>query len=319
MPIKVCFMGSADISCNILEFLLTNQQKFNINLTHLYTKEPKQVGRGHRVIYSKIYQKALSNNLTILTPKTLKNQAIQQNFINEKFDLCLVFAYGLILPLPILNAPILGCLNIHASLLPLLRGAAPIQRSIEHGFKETGITLMYMDEGLDTGDIIFQEKTNILPTTTLKDLFLEIENLSKTILKKLFEFLPNKLPRIPQNNLQATYAPPLKKEEGLINWKETAETLNRKILAFSNYPTSYFYDSNNTLFKIISAEVYKTNNSKPAGEILDQNKNLIIQTGDNALKILNIKKEGKQTQPIELFLQGNKFHQNNLQLPVEKK
>jgi len=213
-----------------------------------------------------------------------------------------VVAYGQILPRDVLEIPRLACLNLHASLLPRWRGAAPIQAAIAAGDRETGITVMYMDEGLDTGDILLQRNVEILPNDTGGSLH---DRLAQIAPEALFESLrllaAGNAPRISQDSTRATYAPKLKREHGQIDWSESADAIERKIRAYNPWPSAFMKVGDQNL-KIFSASIVDLN-GRP-GEILRSDKDLIVATGKGALSLAEVQLEGKRRMSAAEFLRG---------------
>ena len=230
--------------------------------------------------------------LEVLQPAKIKDpQAIEEIRV-LKPDVIVVVAYGQILPRDVLEIPRLACLNLHASLLPRWRGAAPIQAAIAAGDRETGITVMYMDEGLDTGDILLQRKVEILPNNTGGSLHDRLAQVApEALLESLRLLAAGKAPRIPQDNALASYAPKLKREHGQIDWSESAEAIERKIRAFNPWPGAFMKLDGRNL-KIFSASVVDLS-GKP-GEILRSENELIIATGKGALSLGEVQLEGKR-------------------------
>jgi len=214
-----------------------------------------------------------------------------------------VVAYGQILPRDVLEIPRLACLNLHASLLPRWRGAAPVQAAIAAGDCETGITVMYMDEGLDTGDILLQRNIEILPNDTGGSLHDRLAQIApETLLESLRLLAAGNAPRIPQDNARATYAPKLKREHGQIDWSESAEAIERKIRACNPWPGAFMkVDSRN--LKVFSALVVDLNGQP--GEILRSDKDLIVTAGKGALSLAEVQLEGKRRMSAAEFLRGH--------------
>ena len=212
-------------------------------------------------------------------------------------------AYGQILPRDVLEIPRVACLNLHASLLPRWRGAAPIQAAIAAGDRETGITVMYMDEGLDTGDILLQRTVNIRSGETGGSLH---DRLAQIAPEALFESLrllaAGNPPRTPQDNARGTYAPKLKREDGQIDWSESADAIERKIRAFNPWPGAFMKIDDQNL-KVFSASVVPLN-GKP-GQILRSDKDLIIATSDGAVSLDEVQLEGKRRMSAAEFLRGH--------------
>ena len=254
---------------------------------------------------------SVENDIPILQPIDLKNEDIFNELDKLQPDLIIVIAYGLILPKRILNLPKYGCWNIHVSLLPKWRGAAPIQRAIEAGDTKTGVTIMQMDEGLDTGDILYQELCTIDDTDTSKILHDKLAKLSApAVLSTLNKLKNNILYPKKQNHSQSSIAPKLSKSEAIINWSQSANIINQKIRAFNPWPVAQTRIQNNNdgfdMIRIYEAEIVKDvkfdsnninniNNSDQSGLIInsDQNNGLIIKCGSGLLKIKKLQFPGK--------------------------
>jgi len=219
-------------------------------------------------------------------------------------DVIVVVAYGQILPRTVLQIPKIACLNLHASLLPRWRGAAPIQAAIAAGDRETGITVMYMDEGLDTGDILLQRTVDILPNDTGGSLHDRLAQIAPEILLESLVLLAKGIaPRIPQDNSLTTYAPKLKREDGRIDWSEPAEMIERKIRAFNPWPGAFMKVDEQNL-KIFSSSVIDLN-GKP-GEILISKDQLIVAAGKDAVALNEVQLEGKKRMSASEFLRGHR-------------
>jgi methionyl-tRNA formyltransferase len=303
---RVAFMGTPDFSVHILEALL----KANYNVVAVYTQPPRPVGRGYKITPSPVHAFAEAHGIAVYTPKTLKTEEEQQTWRNLKLDIAIVAAYGLILPKPILETPKKGCVNIHTSLLPRWRGAAPIQRAILEGDRETGITLIKMDEGLDTGDIIIQERIELstrITTPKLQEDLIELAN--KLLLKSLPDYLENKLKITPQPRDGVTYAIKLDKSEGQLDWNLPAEVLDRKVRALNPWPGTWFSVGEDRI-KVLDAEVISLSSPESPGKILDSH--LTIACGNNALRLLRVQKIGKSPLPADEFLRGYEFPSQDL-------
>src|SRR5437764_9785475 len=267
---RIVFIGTGEIGVPTLRAL----QKSEHELVGVVTQPDKPVGREQKMTAPPIKTALTEAEISILQPTKIKDsQAIEQIRALAP-DVIVVIAYGQILPRAVLEIPKIACLNLHASLLPRWRGAAPIQAAIAAGDQETGITVMYMDEGLDTGDILLERKLDILPTDTGASLH---ERLAQVAPEALFESLrlltAKSAPRIPQDNAQATYAPKLKRDDGRIDWSEPAEVIERKIRAFNPWPGAFIKLGDRNL-KVFSASL--VNRSGKPGEILRSEKELVI-------------------------------------------
>src|SRR2546426_10228217 len=230
---RIIFIGTGEIGAPTLQAL----QKSEHEIVAVVTQPDKPVGRDQRIEASPIKKAAAQMKMPILQPTRIKDrQAIEQIRALQP-DVIVVIAYGQILPRAVLEIPKIACLNLHASLLPRWRGAAPIQAAIAAGDRETGITVMYMDEGLDTGDILLQRTVDILPNDTGGSLHDRLAQIAPEILLESLVLLAKGIaPCIPQDNSLTTYAPKLKREDGRIDWSEPVEMIERKIRAFNPWP-----------------------------------------------------------------------------------
>ena len=300
--LNIIFMGTPEFAETALKALLPIH-----NVIAVYTKEPKPVGRKMILTKSPVHECAIQNNIPVYTPKTFKDEAIVNQLKGLNPDMIIVAAYGKILPQNVLDIAKFGCINIHASILPKLRGANPIQRSIINGDTITGITIMKMDAGMDTGDILLQEETEISNTITYKELENKLSEIGAKLILKYIDNMDSIKP-IKQDDTRATLAPKLQKEEAIINWNNTANQIHNLIRGLSPHPYATCYHNNNPL-KIIKSEVVNdTHNFKP-GTIL--NKNMDIACGNNTiLRILEIQKIGGKKLPIKDFLNGYKIEIN---------
>jgi len=289
---RIIFAGTPEIAAKALSCLITwsqdlelKSQGIEIDLVAVYTQPDRPQGRGQVLTPSPVKILALSENIPVETPLSFNFLKNPENLKNlERFktyqpDLLIVCAYGLILPLEILNTPKYGCWNIHVSLLPRWRGAAPIQRAIEAGDKITGISLMQMDEGLDTGDILLTETCEILNTDTSQTLHDKLANLGPEVLLKGLKLLnQNKLKKISQedlnNNLEISYAKKLEKSESIINWHDSAFKISCKIRAFNPYPiaTSQLGEFIIRIHEVSINTDTSVQNPSPAGTITQANK-----------------------------------------------
>jgi len=244
----------------------------------------------------------------ILQPARIKDRESIEEIRALTPDVIVVMAYGQILPRNVLEIPPTACLNLHASLLPRHRGAAPIQAAIAAGDRETGITVMYMSEGLDTGDILLRRKIDILPNDTGGSLHDRLAQIApEALLESLRMLASGSAPRIPQENALATYAPKLNREAGRIDWSEPAETIERKIRAFNPWPGAFMRITTKAnelrTLKIFSAAIVDLGGAP--GEILGGEKELIIAAGIGALSLLEVQVEGKRRMSATEFLRGH--------------
>lgn len=295
---RIVFIGTGEIGVPTLRAL----QKSNYDLVGVVTQPDKPVGREQKITAPPIKAALIGSKLLILQPAKIIDQKAIDEIRALAPHVVVVMAYGQILPRAVLEIPKIACLNLHASLLPRWRGAAPIQAAIAAGDAETGITVMYMDEGLDTGDILFQRKIAITPLETGESLH---DRLGEIAPDSLFESLrlleTGKAPRIPQAKDLATYAPKLNRESGRINWNEPAEVIERKVRAYNPWPGA-FSDFKNRKLKIFAGLVADVR-GKP-GEILRQDDQFVIAAADRALSLTEVQLEGKRRMSAANFLRG---------------
>jgi len=285
---RIVFIGTGEIGVPALQALLNSEHE----VVAVVTQPDKRVGREQRIEPPPIKKKIAKTRIPILQPARIKDQQATEEIRDFAPDIVVVVAYGQILPRDVLEIPRLACLNLHASLLPRWRGAAPIQAAIAAGDCETGITAMYMDEGLDTGDILLQRRVEILPNDTggsLHDRLAEIA--PEALLESLRLLSAGNAPRIAQDNARGTYAPKLKREHGLIDWSESAEAINRKIRAYNPWPGAFMKVDRQNL-KIFSASVVDLNGQP--GEVLRSDEDLVVATGKDALSLAEVQLEGKR-------------------------
>lgn len=299
---KVVFMGTPDFAVPALERLIKEH-----NVVCVYTREPKLSGRGNKLNKTPVHLVAEANGIEVRTPKTLRNAEEQQKFSELKADVAVVVAYGLILPLPVLEAYPFGCLNLHASLLPRWRGAAPIQRAVEAGDAKSGVTVMQVAEGLDTGDMLLKGEVEITSATTggeLHDkLALQGADLISRVLADIKSFVPQ-----PQPQDVACYAAKIDKAECKLDFNQKAEVLCRKIRAFNPYP-AMFFEYGGERFKVL--EAHKAEKYAPAGTIIEDSNSLLIACADGALSITQIQRQGKKLMTISELLRGFHFAENS--------
>ncbi len=308
---RIVFIGAGKIGVPTLQALLKSEH----HIAAVVTQSDKPVGRAHFVEPPPIKKALMSGApyaspartgraLPILQPARMKDQHAIDEIRTLGPDVIVVVAYGQILPRTVLQIPKIACLNLHASLLPRWRGAAPIQAAIAAGDRETGITVMYMDEGLDTGDILLQRTVDILPNDTGGSLHDRLAQIAPEILLESLVLLAKGIaPCIPQDNSLTTYAPKLKREDGRIDWSEPAEMIERKIRAFNPWPGALMKVDEQNL-KIFSASVVDLN-GKP-GEILIRKDQLIVATGKDALALNEVQLEGKKRMSASEFLRGHR-------------
>jgi methionyl-tRNA formyltransferase len=296
---RIVFLGTGEIGVPTLNWLLNSEHE----LVGIVTQPDKPVGRERRIEATPIKKAVAKARIPVLQPARIKDQSSIAEIRALKPDVIVVMAYGQILPLDVLKIPSLACLNLHASLLPRWRGAAPIQAAIAAGDRETGITVMHMNEGLDTGDILLQRKMDIRPEDTGGSLHDRLAQIAPGALVESLSLLAaGSAPRIPQDEAYATYAPKLKREQGQINWSESAEAIERKIRAFNPWPGA-FMKLNDQKLKIFSASVAELN-GRP-GEILRSEKDFVVAAGEGAVCLGKVQLQGKRRMSAAEFLRGH--------------
>jgi methionyl-tRNA formyltransferase len=293
---RIAFMGTPDFSIPTLKALIEAGHE----IAAVYSQPPRPAGRGKKDRLTPVHEFALKNNLPIFTPLSLKSAEEQQKFKDLNLDAAVVVAYGLILPKAILEAPRLGCLNVHASLLPRWRGAAPIQRAIMAGDTETGIGIMQMDEGLDTGAILAEEVTPISKDETARTLHDRLCIMgARNIVPALIGLHHGSLPPHPQPEDGITYAKKLTKQEAQIDWSRTASEVRCHIHGLNPFPGAWT-QSHGERLKIL--EVEESDMSGAAGEMIAAP--FVIACGTGALRILKLQKAGKRPMLTDDLLRG---------------
>ena len=296
---RIVFIGTGQIGVPTLRAFLNSEHE----VVAVVTQPDKPVGRAQSIEPPPIKKGIAKTRIPILQPARIKDQQATEEIRGLAPDVIVVVAYSQILPREVLEIPRLACLNLHASLLPRWRGAAPIQAAIAAGDCETGITVMYMDEGLDTGDILLQRDVEILPNETGGALHDRLAQIAPEVLLEALRLVAaGNAPRIPQDNARATYAPKLKREQGQIDWSESAEAIERKIRAYNPWPGAFMKVGDQNL-KIFSASIVDLN-GRP-GEILRREKELIIAAGKGALSLAEVQLEGKRRMSAAEFLRGH--------------
>ena len=297
--LKLAFAGTPELAKIVLESLI-NSNQYDIGI--VFTKTDKPAGRGHKIRQSEVKSCAIKNKIEVLQPK---NSQELESYALENYDLLLVVAYGLLLTPKILAKPKYGCINIHASLLPRWRGAAPIQRAIEAGDIETGITIMQMDKGLDTGDILKQISCPINDDDTSGILHDRIANISaENINDILAKIVGNKFIVINQDNSKATYAKKITKHEAKLDWKKSAIELERKIRAYNPSPVAHT-NFNGIDLRIWESKVKASTLKLKPGTLLNGKSTLDVMTGQNLLSITKLQLPGKKIISAKDFLNSH--------------
>ena len=286
-PLRIAFMGSPDFAVPALQALLDSPHQ----VVAVYSQAPKPKGRGHVVQPCPVHALAERHQIPVYTPKTLRTAEAQAAFAALDLDVAVVAAYGLILPQAVLQAPRAGCLNLHGSLLPRWRGAAPIQRAIEAGDTQTGICLMAMDEGLDTGGVYAATALPITPQTTNTSLAAEMAQAGAVLLMQhLDAIVAGALPCQPQPADGMTYAKKIDKAEARINWAEDAAVIERRLRAFTPWPLLECVVGGEVV-KVIEAELVTAAPAAPAGTLLAAD--FTVACGTGALRILKAQRPNR--------------------------
>ena len=300
---RIVFIGTGEIGVPTLRAL----QKSEHELGRVVTQPDKPVGREQKITAPPIKKALIAGGPNAGPAQTLQPARIKDREAIDQIralapDVIVVIAYGQILPRAVLEIPKIACLNLHASLLPRWRGAAPIQAAIAAGDREAGMTVMYMDEGLDTGDILLQRKIDISPSETGATLHDRLAQIAPEVLLESLRLLAaGNAPRIPQDQALATYAPKLNREAGRLNWNESVEAIERKIRAYNPWPGAFTEFSGRNL-KIFAASIVDLR-GKP-GEILRKDRELVVATSDRALSLTDVQLEGKRRMSAAEFLRG---------------
>ena len=296
---KIVFMGTPEFSVPVLEALHARHE-----VVCVYTQAPKEAGRGQKLTKSPVHVLAEEYGIEVRTPKTLRNEEEQRKFRELKADIAIVAAYGLILPLPVLEAFPRGCINVHASLLPRWRGAAPIQRAVEAGDVKSGITIMNMEEGLDTGDMLLKGEAEISAETTGGSLHDRLSAIGAELIVRTLDNPDNIKPE-KQDDALATYAKKIDKEESRLDFTLDAAELERKIRAFNPYPAAYF-EYKDERFKVLKARVIDEKHNYRPGQIITGS-GLVIACGTGLLEVVEIQRQGKKAAACRDFLNGFVF------------
>ena len=307
MPsLRIIFAGTPDFAAISLSALIESEHQ----VVAVYTQPDRPAGRGRKLRASPVKEVALKNGIPVFQPDNLKDATAQDVLRSFDADVMVVAAYGLILPQRVLGIPRLGCLNIHASLLPRWRGAAPIQRAIAAGDKESGITIMQMNAGLDTGDILQLSPCTINDEDTggsLHDRLAEMG--AKAIIETLHNLGSDKIMPLKQDDALATYAHKLDKKEAQINWQTSAVEIERLIRAFNPWPVAYTQLDDKTL-RIWQARILTLDSNTKAGirpgtVISCDKKGIDISCGEGTLRILNLQPSGSKAMDVAAFMNGH--------------
>lgn len=307
MRVKIVFMGTPDFAVPSLEALLEEKHE----ILQVYTQPDRPKGRGNKLTMPPVKEKALEYDLEVCQPLSLKNSETVEMLKKLKPDLIVVVAYGQILTKEVLAIPELGCVNVHASLLPKYRGAGPIQWAVINGEKTTGITTMYMEEGLDTGDMILKEEIPIGEDETAEELHDRLALLGGKLLKETIVQIDKGIaPRVKQDHEKSSYAPRLTKELGNIQWNKTAEEIHNLIRGTIPWPMAYTNYFDRTM-KIWKSSVEEKSESSEPGKIVEVERDrIIVATGKGYIAIEELQFSGGKRLKAKDFLVGNTIEKN---------
>ncbi len=302
-PLRIIFAGTPDFAAKHLASLIESPHE----VVAVYTKEDTPSGRGKKLQASAVKTLALEHELEVIQPPSLKTEDALQTLTEFNADLMVVVAYGLILPQAILDTPKLGCINVHGSLLPKWRGAAPIQRSIWAGDAQSGVTIMQMDKGLDTGAMLFKASLDIANDDTSATLYDRLAELGPLALVEAIDLLSeNNLPSEVQDEALATYAHKLSKDEAQINWNDDAMHIGRCVRAFNPWPVSHF-QLNDMNIKVWQATASNESVSESPGTVISADKKGIVVAATNGtITLLNLQFPGKKAMAINDILNSRK-------------
>lgn len=299
--LRIGFMGTPGFALVALKALVEAGE----NVVCVYSQPPRPKGRGHQVQKSPVHEYAEANAIPVFTPASLKDPLAQAEFDSHDLDVAIVAAYGLILPEAVLDAPKYGCLNIHASLLPRWRGAAPIQYAIWKGDRETGVTIMQMEKGLDTGPIILKKSLQITGETTAAQLHDDLASMGADLVLEALDLLAKngQLQSISQDDDDSTYAAMLKKSDGIIDWHQSAEQISAQVRALNPWP-GVWAGMGGKRIKILAVRVceHEQSGTANAGTLVDKSGTVIC--GKGALNIIRVQPEGKKPMDMKAAMNG---------------
>lgn len=310
---RIVFMGTPDFAVPSLRALYDAGH----DIAAVYSQPDKPRGRGHKLQPTPVKELALELGVDVRQPVQLRDQEVKEEIRDLKPDIIVVVAYGKILPKDILEIPAFGCVNAHGSLLPKYRGAAPIQWAVINGDKVTGVTTMYMAEGMDTGDILLQKETEIMAQETSGELFDRLKIMSAELLVETLSGIERgDIKRTPQEDSKASMAPMLTKQDGEINWRLPAETIHSHIRGMNPWPSAFtgFRDGK---IKIYSSRVIEGKDKAP-GELWLDDDYLAVGCGEGALRIMELQAENGKCMDSKSFLLGHKLNDDEYFSPTDR-
>ncbi|MFB9137433.1 methionyl-tRNA formyltransferase [Vibrio olivae] len=298
-PLRIVFAGTPDFAARHLAALLSSEHE----VIAVYTQPDRPAGRGKKLTASPVKNIALEHNVDVYQPVNFKSDDAKQQLADLNADIMVVVAYGLLLPQAVLDTPKLGCINVHGSILPRWRGAAPIQRSIWAGDSQTGVTIMQMDVGLDTGDMLKVATLPIEASDTSASMYEKLAQLGpQALIDCLADIAAGKAIPVKQDDEQANYAKKLSKEEARINWNDDAAHIERCVRAFNPWPMSHFDASENSI-KVWQSRVADITSDQSAGTIIKADKTgIYVVTGNGVLALESLQIPGKKALPVQDIL-----------------
>ncbi|UYI47073.1 methionyl-tRNA formyltransferase [Vibrio natriegens] len=297
--LRIVFAGTPDFAARHLAALLSSEHE----VIAVYTQPDRPAGRGKKLTASPVKNIALEHDIPVYQPENFKSDEAKQELADLNADIMVVVAYGLLLPQAVLDTPKLGCINVHGSILPRWRGAAPIQRSIWAGDAETGVTIMQMDIGLDTGDMLKIATLPIEATDTSASMYEKLADLGpQALIDCLADIAADKAVPVKQDDELANYAKKLSKEEARIDWSDDAAHIERCVRAFNPWPMSHFEAAENSI-KVWQSRVAEQTSDKPAGTIVQADKTgIYVATGNGVLVLEQLQVPGKKAMPVQDIL-----------------
>ena len=301
---KTIFMGTPEFAIPSLKAVSKNT-----DLKLIFTKEDKRNARGNKIIYSPVKQFGLDNNIEVIQPKRMKDEEVIDKIKEVNPDLIVVVAYGKILPKEIIDIPKYGIINVHSSLLPKYRGASPIHSAILNGDKESGVSIMYIEEGLDSGDVILKETCEITEDDTLGTLHDRLKELGAIGLEKALKLIEvGEVKAEKQDDSKATFVKPITKEQAKIDWNNTKEVIFNQIRGLNPFPGAYTHNEKNENIKIYKSEKLEKEYVGENGTVVEMTKKgPVVKVANGALRLLEIKFEGKKLQSGADVVNGRKM------------
>lgn len=301
---KTIFMGTPEFAIPSLKVVSQNT-----DLKLIFTKEDKRNARGNKIIYSPVKQFGLDNDIEVIQPKRMKDEEVIAKIKEINPDLIVVVAYGKILPKEIIDIPKYGIINVHSSLLPKYRGASPIHSAILNGDKESGVSIMYIEEGLDSGDVILKETCEITEDDTLGTLHDRLKELGAIGLEKALKLIEaEEVKAEKQDDSKATFVKPITKEQAKIDWNNTKEVIFNQIRGLNPFPGAYTHNEKNENIKIYKSEKLEKEYDGENGTVVEMTKKgPVIKVANGALRLLEIKFEGKKLQSGADVVNGRKM------------